>query len=60
MSAPAFSHTQLAGAFEALLRAMPDRKTLAIASAENADWLSEAAALAMMFDPVRAIIMRGK
>jgi hypothetical protein len=60
MTAPPLSPAQLAAGFDALLRAMPERKTLHFDNAANAEWLSEAAALAMMFDPVRAIGLRSE
>lgn len=54
------SDTQLAGAFEALVRAMPDRKQLHIDNQENTEWLAEAAALVSMADGGRAITFRGE
>lgn len=57
--APKMPPEQMAAEFEAIVRSMPDPKTLHHDVPTNHEWLGQAAGLVTMADPLRGVIFKG-
>lgn len=57
---PSIPAEQLAAEFDAIIRSMPNRKTLHHDLPENFEWLGQAAALVTLSDSIRGIMFKAE